>query len=175
VSPGAIEFVPGGSRYRLLDRSGREITHGVFTYAAPDRVAAGMDAYLIETVSTLFSTPSDIAKAEVQPATRPAQTSEALLRTDDVEWREGPDGGLEAIGKVVNDTGSDVGSAFVCVIFVGRDGQILGGVYDLTDVRELAPGASGEFATEYPGTGPVDRHAVGRVIAIAYELEIGGR
>ena len=172
VSQGPIAFVPSGSRYRVLDRAGREVTHGVFTYAAPDRISPGAEAYLIDTVSTLFARPADIARVEVQPALTPAQTAATLLSIQDVTWRHATDGGLVATGNVTNDTDTEVASAFVCVVFVGRDGHPLGGVYDLTDVRELAPGSDKRFATGYPGTPPIAPQDVARVEAIALEMDV---
>jgi hypothetical protein len=173
-SPTPIEFVPSGSRYRILDRAGHEVTHGVFTYAAPDRIAPGKDAYLIDTVTTLFAQPGDIVKVEVEPATRPTQTTATLLPTQDVEVRRANDGGLAAMGAVTNNTGAVVDSAFVCIVFVGRDGQLLGGVYDLTDVRQLAAGGSKQFTTSYPGTAPITPQDVARVDAIALQTDFAG-
>jgi hypothetical protein len=167
-----IEFVPSGSRYRIIDRAGHELSRGVFTYAAPDRLAPGEEAYLIDTASTLFAVPSDIAKVDVEPVTRPTESAATLLPTQNVEWKRAADGGLLAMGDVSNNTQAEIASAFVCVVVFGKDGKPLAGVYDLTDIRQLPPGGTKHFTTSYPGTPPIAAGDVSRVEAIALELHL---
>jgi hypothetical protein len=170
LADAAVEFVPSGSRYRVVDRDRHEIASGVFTYAAPDTIEPGGRAYLIETISSIFVSPANVDRVEAVPATRPASRRPLLLETRDVKWRAGPEGGLEATGTVVNTSDRTIEAGFVCVVFFDGAGRVLGGVYDLTSARGLMPAASAGFTTSYPGTPPVPADAVARAEAIAFDL-----
>jgi hypothetical protein len=167
-APTPLEFVPSGSRYRILASTGREVASGVFTYAVPDSVGPGEHAYLVETVSALLVAPGTVERVEVRPLARVAEQVDPLLTVRDVKWRSGAGGGLEASGLVTNGTSERVATGFVCVLFFDQADALVGAVYDLTDIRDVEPGASASFTTAYPGAPPIDPHQVASAKGIAF-------
>jgi hypothetical protein len=170
-APTALRFVPSGSRYRILDSKRREVASGVFTYAVPDRVAPGGYTYLLETVSALLVEPGEVGSVEVTPLTRVTEQADSVLTVAEVSWRRGAGGGLEATGIVTNNTSVTVGTGFVSVLFFDGHDALIGAVYDLTDIQNLAPGRSTRFATAYPGTAPLTPGSVARAEGIAFALQ----
>jgi hypothetical protein len=170
-SSSTLRFVPSGSRYRILDVRGREVASGVFTYAIPESVAPGANAYLVETVSALFASAADVERVQVEPVTRPTDVAAPRLDVRGLTWRRTADGGLEASGIVSNDSAAAVETGFVCVLFFDANAELIGAVYDLTDVQDLAPGRSATFSTAYPGTPPLAPASVARAEGIAFSLQ----
>jgi hypothetical protein len=167
-----MEFVSSGSTYRILDVHDRAVATGVFTYAVPDRIAPGATAYLVETVTMLFVKPRDVVRLAVVPSTRPTTEAAPLLKVAGVAWRTTV-AGLEASGVVTNNTPVEIDGGFVGVLFFGASNELIGAVYDLTDVEHLAPAESRRFSTAYPGTAPIASGDVARAEAIAFPLENG--
>ena len=163
--------MPGSStRFRLVARDGSPLADGAFTYVIPERVAAGARAYAVEMVPALFARPETIGTVTVQPVVAVSPTTPAVLSVSGLAWSVGADGTLHASGIVRNDTEEGVGSPFVALVFLDGSDRPLAILYDVVDVRGLAPGASTRFDTSYPTSLPVKKSAVAKVETFAYDL-----
>jgi hypothetical protein len=168
-APSPVQFVPAGSTYRIFDREGRAVATGVFTYAIPDRMAPGATGYLVETLSSLFVMPRDVARVVVVPSIQPAAEAATELPVSDLTWRSTA-AGVEASGVVTNGTQGNVDDVFIAVLFFDSKNELVGAVYDVTDVLSLDRGASARFSTAYPGTGPLGPRDIARAEAIAFAV-----
>jgi hypothetical protein len=163
-----IELGPASTSYELHDQAGSLVITGRFAYPMPATIAPGETAWLVDSMAATFVEPGPGWAVTVDPQFREARQSVPRYAVDQVEWRLGP-AGLEATGRVTNDTGEPAKRPIVTIIFLDERGSPLAGLYDLTDAVLLANGESRTFSTDYPGSPPVDPERVADVLAFASE------
>lgn len=164
-SVAAVTFRP--SAYRVLDDGGREVAHGTFSHVFPPVVAPGGHGYMVDNLRVVFARVGDLARVTTTVSAA-AASPEAVQRAKDLhvealKWSTGEGGGLRVSGMVRNAGGVEQTDVATAVVLFGRDDDVLGLVYDLTDASTVRPGPATPFDTEYPGTAPADPNDVRRV------------
>jgi hypothetical protein len=170
----AAYLVPGETAYRVTSPGGETVAGSRFAHVFPPLVPPGGRAWLIDTISATFVDPADLRALDVTVEERPPEDGDedraAGLVVQGVEWRASATGGLEASGVVANTGSTTVGRIAIAVILLGQNGQMLAGVYDVDDARDLAPGETASFTTDYPGTAPLDPTIVAGAEAVAVAM-----
>ena len=159
------------STYQVFDQTRRPVAGGIFAAALPELVGPGETSYLIDTLSAAFGKPSDFRSARATVNAAPAQPPEVSLSVSSVELSTGTDGGLRAVAQVQNDGQVAARSIIAGIIVFDRHDRPIAGLYDLTDVTQLAPGERIQFATDYPGAPPVGTESLGRVRGLAFTTD----
>jgi hypothetical protein len=163
---GWIEIPRSGSTYRLLQK-GKEVASGVFTAALPATFGPGQTAYLVDTLSAAFVSPSGSVstKADIKAiaSTPPLPT----FSVTDLQASVGAAGGLRVEGRVHNDGQAPAAWVIAGAVAVSADGRPLGAVYDPSTIGGLEPGSSVRFVCEYPGAPPLGKAA--RLHGVAFD------
>jgi len=170
----AASLPRSGTAYRVMSRDGTVVALGRFAHVFPTVVGPDETAWFIDTLSATLANQSELADVEVALVTGdpgPAESRAVPLSVSDLAWREGSDGGISVTGTVRNYGRETVPRAEVGVILLADDGSPLGVVYDVSSVRDLAPGETSAFTTAYPGTAPIDPAEVAQTVAIAIPRE----
>jgi hypothetical protein len=166
---------PAATTYRVLGPRGDLVARGRFAHAFPPYIEGASTGWLIDTLSATFTDPEEIGTVEVALNGQPAQPGDSgratALTAADTRWELADDGTVEAMGSVVNVGDRLVGRIAVGVILLGHQGEPLAGVYDVEDVRDLAPGESATFSTSYPGSPPLQMADVATARAFAVALD----
>ena len=169
--PGTVEMRGVDARYAITTRNGAVLHRGAFIYALPTIVPEGETAYFVDTVRLDFAESTDVGTLDVDvgPATATAAAEDALA-VSDVTWERALGDGLQVSGTVRNPLDASVASAMVGVVLLDRDGELLGAVYDATDIGAIPPGGEAAFSADYPRTPPIDPASVGSVEALAFPI-----
>ncbi len=155
------------SHYTITDAADERIAGSLFAHAFPPVLEPGERGYLVDTQSATFVNLEDVARVNVDVAFEPVGAAVSRLEVSGVDWVETVDG-MVVTGTVTNTGAEAVAAGAVAVILLGSDGSILGGVYDVTDIGRLEPGAALQFSTGYPGTPPINPNRVASTVAVAY-------
>jgi hypothetical protein len=163
---GWIEIPRSGSTYRLLQK-GKEIASGVFTAALPATFGPGQTAYLVDTLSATFVSPSGSVSTKADIKAIPSEPPAPTFSVTDLHASVGAAGGLRVEGRVHNDGQAPAAWVIAGAVAVGADGRPLGAVYDPSNIGRLEPGSSVRFVCEYPGAPPLAKAA--RLHGVAFD------
>ena len=171
TSSGWLRLPRSVSTYEVFGREKRSVAGGVLAAALPEFLGPGETSYLVDTQSVLFGRPGDFVRAAGSIIADAVPAPADRLTVDSIELSSEP-GGLRASGRVRNDGSTTPRSIIVGIVVRDTVGQPLAALYDLTDVTELAPGASAPFDTDYPGAPDVPRTGLGSVLGYAFSSDL---
>jgi hypothetical protein len=157
--------------YAVTGADGAVLHRGAFVYALPTIVPEGETAYFVDTVRLDFAESTELGRLDVQirPAAATGATAAALV-VSGVDWERRTGGGLAVSGTVTNPLDAGITTAMVAVVLRDGDGELLGAVYDATDLADIPAGGDAEFVADDPRTPPIDPAAVGSFRAIAFPI-----